>query len=591
MRRPRKIVLLALLLALAGTAAVPCGIQDTMQRAAVTETTLFGDVSAAEGVELCFGGTSDGKLSWEHRWRFGGSGTAETTGTDADRARQNVQHTQSTSVTYGSPQETVTRAWPYLRACVDAWSPNVSLQFLWSNPIDPDNAALTEEEQAGKTEGAKRRAAVRSYFTEETPTILQDLQRAFDAGEKTKAEIRMQDLLRYYQLELELTGQDNHVLHVWCSESDYNADTEEYKNYVSIAGQERFALWESFNRFFRIPVLESESRVLEAEWDSISGVRLSYELNRAKNDLDYFSFETIACGTPEAVYFTFDPHSYRGELVDTSQIPGGYGLYKLPYDPAEKVFLPEKLEMVYPLEPARDYVSVHSSPDGQKLLLTSRTWQFGDTGNSSWYGDTDPKVTEFDRARRLTAEVVDLASMTREKTLDVLQSRSEIECRDAGDYLVFSDAVSKICVIAYQDGNYHKTLDLADLAMASSPDEDLPCYGYLKQMAYDGERLVLAGYSYVKADRVYHTQGVMEPQSDAELAVYDRRGLAYFGRLTDNLQDYTEEEGFAQWAETLKIKLPAARHGYYYRTPESALNVMTLPTDIKVTIGDPSTAA
>ena len=50
-------------------------------------------------------------------------------------------------------------------------------------------------------------------------------------------------------------------------------------------------------------------------------------------------------------------------------------------------------------------------------------------------------------------------------------------------------------MIAYQDGSYHKTLDLADLAMASRPDEDLPCYGYLKQMAYDGERLVLAGLS------------------------------------------------------------------------------------------------
>ena len=477
---------------------------------------------------------------------------------------------------------------------MDTGSFSSSLRFLWSNPIDPDNAALTEEEQAGKTEGAKRRAAVRSYFTEETPAILQDLQRAFDAGEKTKAEIRMQDLLRYYQLQLELTGQDNHVLDVRCNEFDYNADTEEYKNFVNTAGKETFALWESLNRFFRIPVLESEKSVLEAKRDSIDsfsgGVWLSYELNRAKNDLDYFSFETIACGTPEAVYFTFDPHSYRGVLVDTSQIPGGYGLYRLPYDPAEKVFLPEKLEMVYPLDPARDYVSVHSSPDGQKLLLTSRTWQFGDTGNSSWYGDTDPKVTEFDRARRLTAEVVDLASMTREKTLDVLQSRSEIQCRDAGDYLVFSDAVSKICVIAYQDGSYHKTLDLADLAMASRPDEELPCYGYLKQTAYDGERLVLAGYSYVKADRVQQSWD-WSPQSDAELAVYDRRGLLYFGRLTDNLQDYTEEEGFVQWAETLKIQLPAARYAYRYGTPESALNVMTWPTDIKVTIDDPSAAA
>ena len=272
-------------------------------------------------------------------------------------------------------------------------------------------------------------------------------------------------------------------------------------------------------------------------------------------------------------------------------IPGGYGLYRLPYDSAEKVFLPEKLEMVYPLDPTRDYVSIHSSPDGQKLLLTSRAWQFGDTKKSSRYEDADSEpVTKFDRERRLTAEVMNLATMTCEKSLDVLQSRYEIQCRDAGVYLVFSDAVSKLCVIAYQDGSYRKTLDLADLAMASRPDEDLPCYGYLKQMVYDGERLVLAGHSYVKADRVQESWD-WSPQSDAELAVYDRRGLAYFGRLTDNLQDYTEEQGFVQWAEALKIKLPAARYAYHYGTPESALNVMTWPTDIKVTIGDPSAAA
>ena len=85
-----------------------------MRHAAVTETTLFGDASAAEGVELCFGGTSDSKLSWEHRWRFGGSGTLDPAETDADRAQQNALHVQSTSFTCGNPQEqeAVTLAWP-----------------------------------------------------------------------------------------------------------------------------------------------------------------------------------------------------------------------------------------------------------------------------------------------------------------------------------------------------------------------------------------------------------------------------------------------------------------------------------------------
>lgn len=95
---------------------------------------------------------------------------------------------------------------------------------------------------------------------------------------------------------------------------------------------------------------------------------------------------------------------------------------------------------------------------------------FGDTKKSSRYEDADSEsVTKFDRERRLTAEVVNLASMTCEKSLGVQQSHYEIQCRDAGDYLVFSDAVSKLCVIAYQDGSYRKTLDLAGPCDGESP--------------------------------------------------------------------------------------------------------------------------
>ena len=126
MKRPRTIALLVLLLALAGTTAVICGIQDTMRHAAVTETTLFGDASAAEGVELCFGGTSDSKLSWEHRWRFGGSGTLDPAETDADRAQQNALHVQSTSFTCGNPQEQEAVAHSQARISRAAWTPDRS---------------------------------------------------------------------------------------------------------------------------------------------------------------------------------------------------------------------------------------------------------------------------------------------------------------------------------------------------------------------------------------------------------------------------------------------------------------------------------
>lgn len=62
MKRPRTIALLVLLLALAGTAAVLCGIQDTMHKARVDEQTFAGDAAAATGVEVQFGSDVWAKL-------------------------------------------------------------------------------------------------------------------------------------------------------------------------------------------------------------------------------------------------------------------------------------------------------------------------------------------------------------------------------------------------------------------------------------------------------------------------------------------------------------------------------------------------
>ena len=78
MKRPRTIALLALLLALVGTAAVLCGIQDTMHKARVDEQTFAGDAAAATGVEVQFGSEVWAKLGWRHQYTFGSPQTQTT---------------------------------------------------------------------------------------------------------------------------------------------------------------------------------------------------------------------------------------------------------------------------------------------------------------------------------------------------------------------------------------------------------------------------------------------------------------------------------------------------------------------------------
>ena len=46
---------------------------------------------------------------------------------------------------------------------------------------------------------------------------------------------------------------------------------------------------------------------------------------------DSFDFYTQSVATDDAFYFFFSNRTQLGNLVDTSRVPGGYGVYRLPY--------------------------------------------------------------------------------------------------------------------------------------------------------------------------------------------------------------------------------------------------------------------
>ena len=165
-------------------------------------------------------------------------------------------------------------------------------------------------------------------------------------GEKV---IRVSDYLDYYPLEVRLDFPEflldlNRMM-------DWGDETAGRK-------QKSVSLLQTFQNFFRIPVLEEERMEISIGKDP-SGEIDSWG-SGSVSEYDSFYLWTQSVVTGSACYFTFDCHTEQDHVVDTSQIPGGImGLtaYLVEYDSGahgkrecDRVDI-EELSMVYPLDP------------------------------------------------------------------------------------------------------------------------------------------------------------------------------------------------------------------------------------------------
>ena len=134
-----------------------------------------------------------------------------------------------------------------------------------------------------------------------------------------------------------------------------------------------------FRDFFKIPVPDSEFTTVTASVSYDAGGRIETVTEKTHN---YF-FNTLSAVCDSAAYFTFDnkfPDS--DEKIDTSLIPGGYGIYRLPYDKSSDEDLlnntvntkvhADKLEMVYPLSEDTHVFEMMASFDKKHIYLLTK---------------------------------------------------------------------------------------------------------------------------------------------------------------------------------------------------------------------------
>ena len=273
-----------------------------------TETVLFGDPKAAAGLELNYKSHYNHHLFWDTTWTIG------TPASDAETA------------------------------------------YRFSAKADRE-IQTTERGIKLETQGYN------TYYIQDVPN---GLQKAYDQllaetgpGEENRRVIHLADYYQYYPLsgiiELPGMGQIN-----W--DDSYNSLYA--KENLTPEADAKYRITKAFQDFFKIPVLpEDTMEIMVSVPATGSGAST---LSSHGSDTSYY-METQSVISDSALYFTFQTRLGSGNYIDTSLIPGGFGIYCLPYsaDEVEE----EKLAMVYPLNPKAQIISMKLSSDQSRLYL------------------------------------------------------------------------------------------------------------------------------------------------------------------------------------------------------------------------------
>ena len=257
---------------------------------------------------------------------------------------------------------------------------------------------------------------------------------------------------------------------------------------------------ETLVEYFKIPVLEEETveiSIIKNNDSSLHGI------GSGSTDSEAFQMWTIGDVTEDACYFVFDAHTTNGNIVDLSEIKGGFGIYRLPYvnvNESETKLLVENLEMVYELEPEVRIADMKLTEDKTRLLLTT---------------------IEQDA---IVLTVIKVETMECLQRLEVAKS-GNWGCHYGDDFIVWRLDEECIGLISEkEDGTYQPEF----IVPLWEGEERLYDF-YLSDCALDwnGEKLAISGYRNDRWGSNYNC--------DFYLAVYDDTGLVYCGNYESSL--------------------------------------------------------
>ncbi len=510
----RKIAATVLILSLAagGAAAGKTALQKDKVR--IFEETIAGDAKAAEGITACFGGYVRNLKSyrsesyWENTYTYGGG--------------QNVRFA------CGEPAKLAKARTAGENDGED------SLHFSAYNSFDLQSISrlfLTEEY---KKKEEKAEEILQAPFAENAKEYIKKLRDSILKNGSKYAKIHVKDILDYYIMDVLIYGGKDDAISFFFTSLDMGEGN----------ASEDARTWKAWQEFFKIPVLEEEYCSYQLGIGDNGEIYTSADYGTPEGK-DAFYFNVQACETDEAVYFIFDAHSIKNNLVDTGLIPGGFGIYRMPFETKDGSLPAENIETIYSLDPEAHYLGISASSDGKKLFVS---YYYDEEIGSGETGDGRPTIF---------SEVIDIAAGKCDEKIKAIDGCEYVFIRDDGDYQLFTDGESKMRVYHYSTGKYSLAFKI-DGANFDSLGMYYLDAGSGTEVLYEKNRLTILNYedrslwaetaqggNGFERDEEYNRWSMADCNS-VIVNVFGRDGHEYCGRLYSNLQDFYDEESYKE---------------------------------------------
>lgn len=413
MKKALILTCLLLIAAVVFTAAAGAVLHGTADLVTYRESVVYGDISALKGTEVQTQIYLDKLLFWNTTFRPGETDSE----TASFKAHQYTQQISSHRVEYGVQLST-------------------SYSAGWSD--------LPAEEVTG----------LRRAFNE--------LKAETKPGEENIRVIRLIDYCDFYPLQI--------VLDFPNYRADWDTQDPVYKATLNNYNRQDEYVEDllAIRDFFRIPVLPEETMEISLSINA-SGNSHSWGMSRGTKDSDFFPLDMTCVKADGVAFLAFSAKTHRGETIDTSRIPGGYGIYALPFTQEENAthLDTDDLKMVYPMDPEADFVTMTRTEDGTRLLLFTKE-------------DGHPILTVIDTASMQEVQRLVLSEVTVDDYFSPLYIGE--------DFLVLLLDWERLTLLTLSEGGTYTHRFTVDITPA-----DLENTSYIKrytEFAYDGERLI-----------------------------------------------------------------------------------------------------
>ncbi len=489
------VLLLALVVLVSGTAYFAQNeLLKEKDQVHYTEQVLFGDKSVVDGVSVEANIAYNSQLFWKTAYEIG------------DVPKEETEYTFYT--------------WPY--------SDNRLIQegSIWFH-IDCSNPYFGIEFDDKNQTYYGLEIAMKELYDKTAP------------GTQNQITVYLKDYIDYYSFMFDLTlpyhSQEGDVQYdcnfLWGErglKEDIAALEKSGRNPKELARLKRYqADVETFREFFKIPIIEKEAYTLAIAKDEkgeIIGTAASHAYGgQSEGDIqipdapkvegmDAFSFNMSSTFVDGDCYFIFDPYTQNGNLVDMSQIPGGYGIYHFTYDNKNGTIDLSTLKMVYPLDVKHTYSDIEIDGSGKNILL------FSDDGTNRYMS------------------VIDREKMNLMDTFVLGSNEEYFSDRIYEDFIVVIG--NNVMVYPFgENGRYTQAF-----SVDAQQIKDMNAISWRSVFDWDGKTLLIADSVVYEDENLRNTY-----TCDFCVAAVDETGLLYCGRYESTLTSYADQYDYCMF--------------------------------------------